>query len=254
MKDLTDLANRMADEAGDVARRYFRTNFEIEHKSDESPVTIADKTIEKRLREIVEQERPDDGIIGEEFGSKESRNGYVWIFDPVDGTAPFSIGRPTFGTLIALWKDDKPVLGVIDQPILKERWVGVSGQQTTFNGAPVATRPCPEIKQAKISSTAPRMFEGPDANAFNRLEKESAYVIWGGDCYSYGLLASGWLDIVIEAQLGTYDYAALVPVIEGAGGMLTDWQGRPLTLESDGYVIALGDKRLWPEISKMLET
>lgn len=251
MQELKDFANRLADEAGEIIRTYFRTPFAVTSKGDESPVTIADKSVEQRLREIIEAERPDDGIFGEEFGIKDSKNGYTWVIDPIDGTKSFVIGRPTFGTLIALCKDNVPILGVIDQAILKERWVGATGEQTTLNGAPVKTRPCPTVNQACAASTTPAMFDGnPVYEAF---EKNTKMMAWGGDCYMYGLLSSGFMDICIEASLSPYDFAALVPVVNGAGGQITDWNGDDLTLQSNGRVIALGDKALWDEAKDFLK-
>lgn len=255
MNNFITLANRLADEARDIARRYFRQPFEVISKADESPVTVADRAIEKRMREIIEAERPEDGIFGEEFGIKESRNGLTWVLDPIDGTKSFVIGRPTFGTLIALCENDIPVLGVIDQPITRERWVGVKGQQTLFNGKVVKTRPCRTLKDACAASTTPAMFV-PKADrpargqehVWKTVESNTKMLAWGGDCYMYGLLASGYMDVCFEASLSPYDFCALVPVVEGAGGVMCDWNGNPLTIKSDGKVIAVGD----PELAKQM--
>jgi histidinol phosphatase-like enzyme (inositol monophosphatase family) len=251
MQEFLGLASRLADEAGTIVRKYYRQSFEVVSKDDASPVTIADRGVESRLREILEAERPEDGIFGEEFGIKESRNGLSWVIDPIDGTKSFIVGRPTFGTLVALCKDGVPVLGVIDQPISKERWMGADGMPTTFNGAPVRTRPCASIAEAVSGSTTPAMYSetGPVYEAF---EKQGKAMIWGGDCYMYGLLACGWMDIVIEASLKPYDFAAVVPVVQGAGGIMTDWQGQPLTLQSSGEILACGDKGLHPELIKLI--
>ncbi|MCD8562955.1 MAG: histidinol phosphate phosphatase [Alphaproteobacteria bacterium] len=250
MQEFLGLASRLADEAGEIVRAHFRKPFDIISKDDASPVTIADRGVEQRLREILEQTRPEDGIFGEEFGIKESKNGLSWVIDPIDGTKSFIIGRPTFGTLIALCRDDVPVLGVIDQPIANERWVGAY-DLTTLNGEPVRTRPCAEISQAVTGSTTPAMFSdtGPVYEAF---EKQGKAMIWGGDCYMYGLLACGWMDIAIEANLKPYDFAALVPIVQGAGGIMTDWQGKPLTLHSSGEVLACGDKNLHMKALKLI--
>ena len=252
MQEFTALANRLADEAGTIIAKHFRQPFDVISKEDHSPVTIADRTVEERLREIIEDERPEDGILGEEFGVKESQSGLTWVLDPIDGTKSFVIGRPTFGTLIALCEDDKPVLGIIDQAISKERWVGVQGEQTIFNGNTVKTRPCPSITEACAGSTTPAMFEDLPP-VYESFESQCKMMAWGGDCYMYGLLASGFMDLTIEANLSPYDFAALVPVIEGAGGRITDWEGNALTLQSDGKVIALGDLALWDEASALLK-
>ena len=251
MQEFVELANRLADEAGEIVKQYYRQPFEVISKDDESPVTIADRSIEERLREIIESERPEDGIFGEEFGIKDSQNGYSWVIDPIDGTKSFVIGRPTFGTLIALCKDDVPIIGIIDQAILKERWIGVEGKPTMFNSAPVKTRPCPEISEAAVSSTTPAMFK--DNVVYEEFEKNCKLMTWGADCYAYGLLANGFIDIVIEDSLSPYDFAALVPVVKGAGGHITDWKGEELTLASEGKVIALGDPSLWDDVEKLLD-
>jgi inositol-phosphate phosphatase/L-galactose 1-phosphate phosphatase/histidinol-phosphatase len=251
MNEFIELAGRLADEAGQIVRQYFRQPFEVISKSDESPVTIADRAVEKRLRELIELERPLDGIYGEEFGIKESKNGLTWVIDPIDGTKSFVIGRPTFGTLIALCENNIPKLGVIDQAISRERWIGVSGQQTLFNGHPVKTRPCANLKNACAGSTTPAMFSktGP---VWEKIEPNVKMMAWGGDCYMYGLLASGFMDLCVEANLSPYDFCALVPVVEGAGGVMCDWAGNPLTIKSDGRVIGMGDAALKDSVLKIL--
>ncbi len=250
MQEFIDLAHELADEAGQIIRQYYRQTFEVEIKNDESPVTIADKGVEKRLREIVMAKRPEDGVIGEEFGIKESKNQYDWVFDPIDGTKSFVIGRPTFGTLIALCENGIPILGVIDQPILKERWIGVKGQPTLLNGTPVKTRACPELSQARLASTSPSQL----TNYWQKLCDSSNFMVWGGDCTSYGLLSIGGLDAVIETQLSTYDYIALPPIVEGAGGWMGDWDGKPLDINSDGRVLAVGDKALKTPLLDILKS
>lgn len=261
MQEFLTFANMLADEAGVVARKYFRQPFDVISKSDESPVTVADRAIEERLRELIEKACPDDGILGEEFGTKESASGNTWVLDPIDGTKSFVIGRPTFGTLIALCEKDIPVLGVIDQPISGERWAGAKRFPTTFNGAPVKTRPCASLKDACAGSTTPAMFvkTGQVVQKFDQSCHSKDWggaakmVAWGGDCYMYGLLASGYMDLCIEASLSSYDFAALVPVVQGAGGIICDWDGNPLTLKSDGRVMALGDPKLKDDVIALLK-
>ncbi len=248
MQEFIDLAHALADEAGHIIRQYYRQPFDVESKCDESPVTIADKSVEQRLRTIVEAERPEDGIIGEEYGIKESKNQYTWVFDPIDGTKSFVIGRPTFGTLIALCENGVPILGVIDQPILKERWIGVKGQPTLFNDKPVKTRTCAQLKNARLASTGPYMFP----NHWQTLYNAGDFMVWGGDCYSFGLMANGNIDVIVEGKLSFYDFAALVPVVEGAGGHMCDWNGKPLDTNSDGMVLAIGDIALKDQILELL--
>ncbi len=253
MKDLTELANRMADEAGEIIRKYYRASFSSEHKADRTSVTEADRAVEKRLREMIESERPHDGVIGEEYGIKESENGLNWVLDPIDGTTSFIAGRPTFGTLIGLWEgDDNALLGIIDQPVSKERWLGVKGQETQLNGQGTRTRICGNLAEARIASTSASQLSQGSPPLWQRLQESCDFFLWGGDCYGYGLVAHGGLDAVVETGLATYDYAALVPVIAGAGGWIGDWSGNPLKLSSGGEVLALGDQSLLAQISEIL--
>ena len=254
--DFVALANRLADESGKVIAKYFRSGFHIEDKSDASPVTIADKEAEQAIRAILAKERPDDGIHGEEFGSAKGKSGYLWVLDPIDGTKSFATGRPIFATLIALVYNGEPVLGVINQPITNDRWIGVKGQGTTHNGKRVTARKCPDIKKANVSTTGPDLFEFEDyVRLYSFLKDETGFTLYGGDCYSYGCLASGWLDGVCEGHMKLHDYAALVPIVEEAGGVITDWQGKRLPLEpsfEDREVIASGDKPLHERMKQIL--
>jgi len=241
-KDLA-LALRLADAAGAAIRPLFRGQWSEERKADRSYVTEADLAAEAAMRALIEAECPTDGIIGEEYGTRNEGAGRQWVLDPIDGTTSFIAGRPIFGTLIALLQDGWPVLGIIDQPIAGERWVGRIGQPTLFNGTPAAARPLKDLGDAVLATTSPHLFTNEEADAFMSVAKQVAEkkIIYGGDCYNYGLVASGHIDVVIEAGLKLHDYAALVPVVEGAGGMMADWQGNPLDAGSDGTVIALGD-------------
>ena len=238
------LAARLADAAAAAIRPFFRKPFAMEAKADLSPVTEADRAAEATMRAILAEERPDDGVIGEEYGREREDAERVWVLDPIDGTRSFVAGRPIFGTLIALIDRQKPVLGVINQPISRERWVGTIGQPTTLNGAPVRTRPCEAIGQAHLATTGPGYFTPESWAAFERVRVAARDTLWGGDCYNYGLLAAGHLDLVVEDGLKLYDFAALVPIVEGAGGVMRDWSGRPLDIYSNGQVIAAGDARL----------
>jgi inositol-phosphate phosphatase/L-galactose 1-phosphate phosphatase/histidinol-phosphatase len=234
----------MADLAGAIISGYFRRKVEIEDKDDASPVTIADRQSEAAMRQLINQHFPDHGILGEEYGPERVDAEWVWVLDPIDGTKAFITGKPSFGTLIALLHHGKPVLGIIDQPILKERWLGVADRPSQLNGAEIACRACPELAQAALYATTPEMFKGADIDAFERLRSSVKLSRFGADCYAAGLLALGCIDLMVEASLQPYDYLALVPVIEGAGGVITDWQGARLGLNSDGRIIAAGDRRL----------
>lgn len=241
---LIALAHRMAEESGAIARRYFRTPIAVDAKADQSPVTIADREVESAIRRRIAAECPGHGIVGEEHGTERADAEYVWVIDPIDGTRAFVSGMPLFGTLIALLRDGKPILGVIDQPISRERWIGAAGYPTLFNGTLIRARACPDIAAASLFSTSPDMYEAPENDqAFRRLRAAVRYTRFGGDCYAFGLLASGFIDLMTEACLKPYDYCALVPVVEGAGGKMTDWIGKPLGLQSDGRVLAAGDPR-----------
>ncbi len=245
-------ANRLADAAGAAIRPWFRSRFAFETKGDASPVTVADRAAETAMRALIEAERPTDGIVGEEFGVSNPGASRTWVLDPIDGTRSFIIGRPIFGTLIALLEDGKPVLGIIDQPIGGDRWAGVEGMPTTLNGSAVTTRRCPALEHAVIASTGPQYFNADQRARFEAVADAAGQLVYGGDCYNYGLVAAGHIDLVVEANLKLHDFAALAPVVIGAGGSMTDWEGRPLTGESNGSVIALGDASLLPEVSGRL--
>lgn len=244
--NLTDdiaLAARLADAAGAAIRPYFRQALDSERKGDATPVTIADREAEKAMRAILGAERMGDGIIGEEFGSENTGASRQWVLDPIDGTAGFLAGRPIFGTLIALMVDGWPVIGVIDQPISGERWLGAMGMPTLFNGAETRCRPCRELSDATLATTGPHYFDDHQGEHFMSLAARTDHrrMVMGGDCYNYAMLASGQIDVVCEAGLKIHDFAALIPVVEGAGGAMADWNGEPLNANSDGHVIALGD-------------
>ncbi len=240
---LVDFAQYLADEARKAIIPYFRQNVAVEDKGDASPVTLADKEAEKVIRKLVELNFPEHGFYGEETGVSAEDAEFVWVIDPIDGTKSFITGRPLFGTLIALVQDKKPVIGVIDQPITKERWLGANGV-TTFNGSPVRTRQCHDINAAYFATTSPFLFAAGDEKKIRDITSAVKCTVYGGDCYSYGQLASGGVDLVIESGLKPYDFCALVPVVENAGGKITDWYGNPLELGSTGKVIAAGDEAI----------
>ena len=236
------LAERLADVSADIVRRYFRADpstLETEAKADESPVTVADRSAESAMRALIEEAHPEHGILGEEFDFVRTDAEYAWVLDPIDGTKAFVTGMPVFGTLIALMRNGRPVLGIINQPVTRERWIGVAGRPSTLNGRPISTSKTARLADAAHYATHPNMFsEGDDWPKVQSLIAQVKSSRYGGDCYAYGLLAAGFIDLVTEAQLKIYDFMALIPVIEGAGGMITDWNGRPLTRESDGHVLA----------------
>ncbi|YBV93965.1 histidinol-phosphatase (plasmid) [Phyllobacteriaceae bacterium JZ32] len=246
----TAFAVELADTARPLALSYFRTPLDVISKVDESPVTIADRAIEKHLREMIETRFPDHGIYGEEFGVKEG-NAFTWVLDPIDGTKSFITGFPLFGTLISLTFEEKPFCGLIDVPATGERWLGQPGE-TRFGGKPVRTSGCETLSGARFYTTSPDMFEGKEAECFERLSRATKLRRFGGDCYIYGLIASGHCDIALETGLQPYDYMALVPVVTGAGGSITDWQGNALSIHSDGRVLASASPKLHDEALSLL--
>ena len=237
------LALRLADAAGEAIRPWFRSDAGAERKPDATPVTQADRAAEEAIRRILKAEVPRDAVIGEEFGASPGSSGRSWVIDPIDGTAGFLAGRPLFGTLIALVVEGWPVMGVIDQPILHERWVGATGRPTTLNGQPARTRTCRTLADATLATTGPHYFDDHDGAHFMALAAKTDHrrMVMGGDCYNYAMLASGHLDVVCESNLKLHDWAALVPIVEGAGGTMCDWNGDPLHAGSSGHVLALGD-------------
>ena len=237
-------AQQLADAARPIAMRHFRQPIAVETKADLSPVTVADRMIESEMRGMIAERFPGHGVFGEEFASRIGPD-FTWVLDPIDGTRSFITGMPLFGTLIALLRGREPMLGVIDFPAMGERWVGRAGEPTRLNDRPARVSDCRELAQARCYCTSPDMFDEQDRPRFDALSRSAAMRRFGGDCYAYALLASGHCDLVVEAGLQPYDYLSLVPVIEGAGGRITDWQGNRLGFESDGRVIAAATELLW---------
>ncbi len=246
--EFVQAAHEAAALAGAAIRPLFRSPLLVEAKGDASPVTEADRAAERALREFLHARFPGHGILGEEYGAERADAEWLWVLDPIDGTRAFLTGRPLWGTLVGLLHRGVPVLGLIDQPVLGERWLGVSGQGTTFNGAPVRTRPCAALAEAELASTSPDIFTPLTAPRFAAVQRAARRTSWGGDCYLYGLVALGLVDLVVEDTLKPWDWAALAPVVEGAGGRLTDWAGNPLRLGSAGDVVAVGDPALLPAV------
>jgi inositol-phosphate phosphatase/L-galactose 1-phosphate phosphatase/histidinol-phosphatase len=246
------LAIDLADAAGEAIRPFFRRPIAVDDKPDLSPVTAADRAAEAAMRDLVAQRFPAHGIIGEEFGPEREEAEFVWVLDPIDGTKSFISGVPLFGTLIALAHHGRPILGIIDQPIARERWIGAAGRATTFNGNPVRTRPCAALAAATVFSTSPDMFVGADVAAHAKIAAAAKLVRYGADCYAYGVLALGFIDLVVEASNKPYDFCAIPPIVEGAGGIASDWRGAPLTLASDGRVLVAGDRRAHQQVLALL--
>lgn len=211
-------------------------------KPDRSLVTVLDHAIEAQLRARIEAAHPEHGIHGEEGGVVRLDAEYVWVLDPIDGTAPFLAGVPVFGTLIALLRRGVPVVGVIDFPVTGERWVGAAGHPTRHQGHTCRTRACDDLADAMLSTSNPDFYSPDELPAFQALRERTRWRIYGGCCLAYGLLASGRTDLAIDAKLALYDYAPFVPIIQGAGGVITDWNGRRLGLDNPSpRILAAGD-------------
>jgi myo-inositol-1(or 4)-monophosphatase len=252
-------AHRLADAAGEVIRPYFRKRVDVADKGAAKgqvfdPVTEADRGAEQAIRAIIERERPEDGVLGEEFGERPGTSGFRWVLDPVDGTRAFINGRHEWGSLIALEERGNPVLGIIDQPVLGERFIGVNGRANIFvRGieAPLHVRECPAIEEAILCATHPyAYFEADERAAFRRVSQAVKMSRFGGDCYIFGLMALGFADLIIESHFHRWDVAALIPLIQGAGGVITNWQGGDCS--AGGQVVAAGDPRIHAAALKLL--
>ncbi|MBO6519086.1 MAG: histidinol phosphate phosphatase [Rhodospirillales bacterium] len=247
--DILDLAGRLADAARPGILANYRSGIGHIAKGDESPVTEADRAAERAMRDIIEAERPGDGIFGEEFGVTNPDADTVWILDPIDGTKAFITGKPVFGILIGVVRNGRAIAGVTDGPATGDRWIGGAGRETLFNGKSVTTRKGVSIENAWLTATSPEMFVGSNKARFEALMGASRYTTFGSECQGYGQLACGWVDLVCEDTLAPYDYAALIPIIEGAGGVISDWSGNPLTFaagedDKKHSVIAAADAAL----------
>lgn len=240
------IAENLADLARPILRKYYRTGVSIEDKADATPVTLADRAAELAMRRFINEHCPGHGIKGEEFGDENLVADFVWVLDPIDGTKSFMTGKPLFGTLIALCYQGRAVVGVIDMPILDERFTATHCGGAQRNHAPINTRACPSLAQAALYATTPYMFTGDAGEKFNQLVVQVKYPLFGADCYGYGLVASGFADMVVEAHLKPYDYLACGLIVTEAGGIAKDWQGRDLALDSGDRVVVCGDPSLLP--------
>ena len=245
-------AHGLADATGAILRRYFRRPLAVSDKPDASPVTVADKEAEEAIRERIAARYPEHGVIGEEFPPHRPEAEYLWVVDPLDGTKSFVTAKPLFATLIGLVHGERAILGLIDHPALHERWIGAAGRPTEWNGASQRVRACPELARAVLATTSPDAFSPEDWSAYLRVHAGARFAVYGGDAYAFGLLASGFLDLIVETDHGVDDFFPLVPVIEQAGGVMTDWSGRPLGMHSDGRIIAAGDPRLHAQALALL--
>ncbi len=254
--DFSAFIGRLATASGETILPFFRTSLSVDNKSsrnDFDPVTEADRAAEAVMRRLIKANFPQHGIVGEEFGNEREDADYVWVLDPIDGTKSFIAGFPIWGTLIALLHKGTPVFGMMHQPFIGERFAGDNGSASYRNAAGerrLSVRRCEQLEHAVCYTTSPLLMNEADRAAFGRVESKVRLSRYGGDCYSYCMLAAGHLDLVIETELKPYDIAALIPIINGAGGIVTDWAGGPA--QNGGRIIAAGDKRVHEAAMKLL--
>jgi myo-inositol-1(or 4)-monophosphatase len=256
---MISFAHRLADASGAVIRPLFRQRIEVAHKPGThpfDPVTEADRGAERTIRTIIDRDRPDDAILGEEYGDKPGTSGWRWVLDPVDGTRCFITGRHEWGSLIALEKDEMPVLGILDQPVLGERFVGVNGRSVLLQGetrTPLKVRECASLKDAILCATDPSAYmTEPQQAAFARVKAQARMTRYHGDCYLFAMLAMGFVDVIVEGAFKRWDVAALFPLVEGAGGVITNWQGRPW--QDGDPLLASGDAQLHKSVIDLLNS
>jgi myo-inositol-1(or 4)-monophosphatase len=255
--DLKGFLDRLATVSGEVILPYFRTSLSVEDKSrgvSFDPVTAADRAAEQAMRALIREHFPSHGIVGEEFGAERPDTDYVWYLDPIDGTKSFISGMPAWGTLIALTHKGTPVLGMMHQPFVRERFSG-DGAAAHYRGPAgersLMVRSCPNLANAVLYTTSPRLMRDADRARFAKVEQLVRLSRYGGDCYAYCMLAAGHLDLIIETELKPHDVIPLMPIITGAGGIMTTWEGEPATV--GGRIIAAGDKRVHADAMKVLK-
>jgi len=244
-QDFINFCNETLDISGKIALAHFRDIRDLTIKVDESPVTLADKQIEQVIRREIEKKYPKHNIVGEEFEVLNNESEYTWYIDPIDGTRSFIAGKNDFGTLIGLVKNDEIIGGVIDCPALKERWVSFEKNITMVNGNIIQCRKIDKLENSVMATTSSHQFGMKKWRAYQSLEESVKVTTTGSDCYNYGLLASGYVDIVAEKLTAPHDYLPLIKIVEGSGGVMTDWDGNRLPLDDkDVYVLASASKEL----------
>jgi myo-inositol-1(or 4)-monophosphatase len=256
--DFKAFIGRLATSSGETILPFFRTSLSIDNKSvaqDFDPVTEADRAAEAVMRRLIKANFPQHGIVGEEFGNEREDAEYVWVLDPIDGTKSFIAGFPIWGTLIALLHKGMPVFGMMHQPYIGERFSGDNGS-ANYSGPSgerrLTVRRCASLKEATAYTTSPLLMNAADRAQFAKIESAVKLTRYGGDCYSYCMLAAGHLDLVVETELKPYDIAALIPIITGAGGIVTTWDGRPA--QNGGRIVAAGDPRVHEAAMKILNS
>jgi myo-inositol-1(or 4)-monophosphatase len=256
--DFSAFVDELATVSGEAILPFFRTSLGVEDKSANArfdPVTQADRAAELAIRALIARDFPEHGIIGEEYGNERTEAEYVWVLDPIDGTKSFISGMPAWGTLIALTRAGEPVFGMMHQPFIGERFSG-DGAAARYRGPAgdrsLMVRPCAALSEAILFTTSPTLMSSKDRRVFGRVEDAVKLSRYGGDCYAYCMLAAGHVDLVIETGLKAHDIVALIPIVAGAGGFVTAWDGGPAT--QGGRIIAAGDKRVHQAAMEMLNT
>jgi histidinol phosphatase-like enzyme (inositol monophosphatase family) len=245
--------DEMADAAGQIALKYFRTDLAVDEKQDSSPVTQADRGIEQVLRGMINKQFPTHGIIGEEFGKENTEAEFVWVLDPIDGTKAFMTGKPLFGTIIGLMHNGKPAVGCVDQAYTKERWFGIDGEKATHNNNPIRVAMPRMLGESRLYAGLPDKFWGPGFEQFLAVCRTAKYRQYNCDCYAFGLVAMGCADLVVEEGLQIYDVAGVIPIVTGAGGFAGDWNLNPIGFDFSGAMIASSCKELAAETVAILK-
>lgn len=243
-KEFSVFFQQAADLAGSIALAYFRKNIPVDDKHDKTPVTQADRDIELKIRAFIENAFPNHGFIGEEYGKNNPDAEFVWVIDPIDGTKSFATGRPLFGTIIGLLHGGKPVMGLIEQAFTKERWLGIDNKAAYHNGSPIHVASPRAFEQARLYTGSLSMFDDDHLSNWIKMCRTAKWTQYSSDCYGYGLLAMGWADVVVEQCLGLYDIAGVAPLITGAGGFISDWDGHEIDLNFNGKAVAASCRAL----------
>jgi histidinol-phosphatase len=254
--DFAAFVDKLATVSGEAILPFFRTSLGVEDKGSAAgfdPVTAADRAAESAMRALIKSSFPEHGIVGEEYGNEQTQAEYVWVLDPIDGTKSFITGMPAWGSLIALTRNGEPVFGMMHQPFIRERFAG-DGGATRYRGPAgereLHVRACATLADAMMFTTSPQLMNDADRTAFGRVEAAVRLSRYGGDCYAYCMLAAGHVDLVIETGLKPHDIVALIPIVQGAGGIVTNWEGESAV--KGGRVVAAGDKRVHAAAMKLL--
>jgi myo-inositol-1(or 4)-monophosphatase len=254
--DFASFVDQLASVSGDTILPFFRTSLAVENKQTGSfdPVTAADRAAEHAMRALIRRNFPDHGILGEEYGAERTDAEYVWVLDPIDGTKAFISGMPAWGTLIGLMRFGEPVFGMMHQPFIKERFSG-DGGAASYRGPAgnrdLQVRECASLSDAVLYTTSPLLMNEADRTTFRKVENAVKLSRYGGDCYSYCMLAAGQIDLIIETEIKPHDIVALIPIINGAGGIITTWDGEPA--QAGGRIVVAGDARVHKAALEMLK-